>query len=774
MKRTQRASRTGRRPLLGFEQLEPRRLLSASNPWHNHEIAVDVNGDGEIAAVDALQIINELNTTGSRLLLVAEGETQVLAERFLDVNNDGSVSPIDALGVIDELNQLDPEVEEILASSLPTTESVFCGEVLSAADVEALLRRASAASTDLDAIIAVVDRGGAILGVRTQQLVVAAFDTDSSGTIDPGSETELLVFAVDGAVAKARTAAFFAHNMAPLTSRTIRMISQSTIVQREVESNPNETVDQLIRGPGTVAPIGLGAHFPPAVRNTPPVDLFDIEHTNRDSLLHPGLDGIKGTNPLTGLNDDPAPLAYRFGIDPADVPAGQEIQPPESYGLQSGLLPLAQARGIGTLPGGIPLYKNGCQVGGIGVFFPGPDGFATHEQGFSGVYPSDGAGPVGAAGRDAALSAEVARTNADKVLDAEWIAFAAAGGSSGAGASQAIVGGVPLAGFDLPFGRIDLVGITLEVFGPNPTSARRQTGVTTLLQVGAGLGEVAPNGVDHPIDALGSLYQGGSIVPAGWLAGPRGSTIGGPSQADVINTIGQAYDSANLVRAGIRLPLGTRSRMVFAVADQDGSILGLYRMQDATYFSIGVAVAKARNMAYYASAGIQPADQVVNVPVGTAFTNRTFRFLVEPRFPEGIDGAPPAAFSILNHPDINNLTAENSVAISAVDFSAGGVGDNVLGFTRFNAERNFHAQDGDFPIELQSGVVFFPGAAPLYDGALLLGGLGVSGDGVDQDDVVTSAGTVGFKPLGEIRVDRFFVGGVRLPYQKFLRNPHGS
>jgi uncharacterized protein GlcG (DUF336 family) len=214
--------------------------------------------------------------------------------------------------------------------------------------------------------------------------------------------------------------------------------------------------------------------------------------------------------------------------------------------------------------------------------------------------------------------------------------------------------------------------------------------------------------------------------------------------------------------------------MVFAVADQDGSILGLYRMQDATYFSIGVAVAKARNMAYYASAGLQQADQVDAVPVGTAFTNRTFRFLAEPRFPEGIDGAPPAVFSILNHPGINNLTAENSVAISAVDFSAGGVGDNVLGFTRFNAERNFHAQDGDFPVELQSGVVFFPGAAPLYDGALLLGGLGVSGDGVDQDDVVTSAGTVGFEPLGEIRVDRFFVGGVRLPYQKFLRNPHGS
>ena len=97
--------------------------------------------------------------------------------------------------------------------------------------------------------------------------------------------------------------------------------------------------------------------------HTPPVDLFDIEHTNRDSLLHPGLDGRRGTA-------DDILLDYRFNIDPNNVPAGQEIEAPESYGRQSGLMPLAQSRGIATLPGGIPLYKNDCHVGGIGVFFP--------------------------------------------------------------------------------------------------------------------------------------------------------------------------------------------------------------------------------------------------------------------------------------------------------------------------------------------------------------------------------------------------------------------
>jgi len=37
--------------------------------------------------------------------------------------------------------------------------------------------------------------------------------------------------------------------------------------------------------------------------------------------------------------------------------------------------------------------------------------------------------------------------------------------------------------------------------------------------------------------------------------------------------------------------------MVIAVGDVDGKILALYRMPDATFFSVDVAVAKARNVA---------------------------------------------------------------------------------------------------------------------------------------------------------------------------------
>jgi hypothetical protein len=84
-------------------------------------------------------------------------------------------------------------------------------------------------------------------------------------------------------------------------------------------------------------------------------------------------------------------------------------------------------------------------------------------------------------------------------------------------------------------------------------------------------------------------------------------------------------------------------------------------------------------------------------------------------------------------------------------------------------------RDPDHPLN-QNGIIFFPGSSPIYasPGGVfqLVGGLGVSGDGVDQDDVVTAAATAGFGPGGIImRADEVFVRGVRLPFQKFNRNP---
>jgi hypothetical protein len=55
----------------------------------------------------------------------------------------------------------------------------------------------------------------------------------------------------------------------------------------------------------------------------------------------------------------------------------------------------------------------------------------------------------------------------------------------------------------------------------------------------------------------------------------------------------------------------------------------------------------------------------------------------------------------------------------------------------------------------------------------LVGGLGVSGDGVDQNDTVTYFAAGAFLPSASspiVRADETFVRGIRLPFIKFGRN----
>ena len=198
--------------------------------------------------------------------------------------------------------------------------------------------------------------------------------------------------------------------------------------------------------------------------------------------------------------------------------------------------------------------------------------------------------------------------------------------------------------------------------------------------------------------------------------------------------------------------------MMFAVSDLDGNLLALYRMPDATVFSIDVAVAKSRNVIYFSSSGGLPglyagsmpgSVDLPGVPTGTAVTNRTISFGAQPFFPSGIDNTPPGPFFNVYQNDTEHACTQGSQP----------------------ANPN------------QNGIVFFPGALPLYRNGVLVGGLGVSGDGVDQDDFVTAGGaaltiildptdsTHGFEAPDGIRADQVVIRNTRLPYIKFPRNP---
>jgi uncharacterized protein GlcG (DUF336 family) len=630
------------------------------------------------------------------------------------------------------LEQLESrEVPALIASQVVPLLPPPVDVELNTSEVQSLLSRAAAATSSDNGIVVIVDRGGRILGVRVE------------GNVDPNitGNTHNLVFAIDGALAEARTAAFFANNQAPLTSRTIGFISQSTVTQREVESDPSITdPNSPIAGPGIVAPIRIGGHFPPGIPFTPQVDLFQIELTNRDTTV---VDGQT--------------LPSRFNVPVADIPAsiiaaGDTLAPPDSYGFITGVEPGAQPRGIGTLPGGLPIYKDGVLVGGIGIFFPGKTGYADEENSM--------------------LNSNFDPHKVDKSLEAEFDALAALGGAPPLGFPVGTLGGIaPLPEISvLPGGspippRIDLVGITLDTIGPG--GLQGPTNLVGYANQLLGIGQGNPlSGTNVKVDPGGDTLLAGKGVPTGWLVTPHSG--GGISASQVVQMVTNGITQAEETKAAIRLPVGARTEQIFAVSDSSGNILGLYRMPDATVFSLAVAVAKARNVAYYDDPGqLLSVDQVPGIPLGTSFTNRTFRYLAEPYFPEGINGKLPGPFSILNGPGIDPTTGLNTGA----PLPASAYFNTILGFEAFHPLANFHAQTS--PLN-QNGVVFFPGSSGVYlNGYTIVGGFGVSGDGVDQDDVITAAGIAGFEPNPSIRVDQFFFDDVRLPYQKYLRNPEG-
>jgi uncharacterized protein GlcG (DUF336 family) len=409
------------------------------------------------------------------------------------------------------------------------------------------------------------------------------------------------------AVSLARTAAFFSSDQAPLSSRTVRFIS--------------------------------GIHFPSGISGAPNAALYGIENTNRGCAL--------STNFIAGQ-----------AVTPARSIGGATT----GLGITTGKADLNDSDPNAVNPGGVPLFRNGSVVGGIGV---------------AGV-----AGDV-----------------------AEFAAYAAAT-SNGFGPTPAAPGVVVIDGIALPF-----VNQTTRPAG-----------------IGAG-------SFNATLFAVGPAASPGS-PPEGMLVAPVAGFIGGLSVSDVTQIIDNAIATANKTRAVIRLPIGSSARMAIAVVDLDGTIIGLYRMADGTVFSIDVAASKARNMVYFNS-GARTAADLTSVPLGTAITNRTIGFGAQPLYPPGINGSAAGPFFNLYQQDVANPCTQ---------------GFQVAGPN-------------------QSGIVFFPGSVPLYRNGMLVGGLGISGDGVDQDDYVAAGGGAGFDAPTAIRADQVIVRGVQLPYLKFPQNP---
>ena len=193
-----------------------------------------------------------------------------------------------------------------------------------------------------------------------------------------------------------------------------------------------------------------------------------------------------------------------------------------------------------------------------------------------------------------------------------------------------------------------------------------------------------------------------------------------------------AAQRCSITRAGIRLPLGVRAQTFIAVVNnphKNGvapSVLGCFRVGEATLFSWDVAVQKARTAVFFSNKQL-------------AMSCRAVGFLSQRNFPPGLDGrtwGPLFGF-------------QEAVSLKTAPITH-----------KFPGNSN-----------LPSGLTIFPGGFPLYRNGELVGAIGVSGDGVDQDDIICASGCADFLPLDRIRADHFTYRGARLPYAKFPRDP---
>lgn len=421
------------------------------------------------------------------------------------------------------------------------------------------------------------------------------------------------------------------------------------------------------------------------------------------------------------------------------------------------LLP-SQTPAISGDPGGIPLYIGGIPVGGIGVAGDFHD--VAVRSDLRSTDPATyafQADPKTKAYPDGVFFNGTEESDFD-----ESVALAGATGFMAPPALRAKQ--VLINGLRLPFTANSPAhrksALSFDQLIASGAGTLRGADGSPSSTIIAGTAEMQ-NAVVDGVDGLLRQQSKVSLTTGVPLTNPQSSdpirdgvAVGGEqlTTSDVTTVIENAVFQAIHTRAGIRKPNGRNAVVHVAVTDTRGNVLGVFRMSDGTNFSYDVAVQKARTAAFFS-------DNT------HAFSSRAIGFMSQLFFPPGIANAHGPLFHLQN-----TLSKSPSVAANT---------------------------------PLKNGITIFPGGFPLYKNGVLVGAVGVSGDGVDQDDIIAYAGTGGYRPPDGIRSDQLsspdtgnFItskvntidqaGGVsfdtsdiltelqrnhvRLPYAKFPRN----
>jgi uncharacterized protein GlcG (DUF336 family) len=273
-------------------------------------------------------------------------------------------------------------------------------------------------------------------------------------------------------------------------------------------------------------------------------------------------------------------------------------------------------------------------------------------------------------------------------------------------------------------------------------------------------------------------------------AGADGSDVAQPlSAAESRAILEAAFSVAAHARAAIRAPLNSQAQVTISVVDTFGSILGIVRTADAPVFGVDVSLQKARSASFLSSTHAF-ADLSGNTSPDTsrgdiaafaasarsffadpaaltgrvAFSARSIGAVSRPTYPDGQLGQPNGPFSVplaQFNPFATGLQT-SLVQANLLRLLTGAADDTRCTFLPDVSPTR--AQN-----RLQNGLQIFPGGFPIYRDGQLIGAIGVSGDGVDQDDLIafmglhnaaTRLGTLNL-PAPSLRADQLLVNGVR-------------
>ncbi len=615
-----------------------------------------------------------------------------------------------------------PESGDVDTSTPPAGCDGSCANatsLLSVAEVEGLIARAvnEAQTRGVSGTIAIVDRVGNVLAVfRMNGAATAITIASPGGNIDGGLEGVNIVPDSMAAISKALTAAYLSTEGNAFSTRTASQIVQD--------------------------------HFNPQ-------------------------DNLQPAGPL-------------FGVQFSQLPCSDLVTRYSGGAPDAG--PHRAPLGLAADSGGLPLYKGGTPVGGIGVMSDG-------------VYSYD---------------ADIADIDQD---DDELIALAAATGFAAPDDRRAHR--IAVDGRTLRFSDAQESDLLAD---PNsaPAFATINNVAGTLLAVpgyvaastsaGVAFGQAASGIRADTLDYAGLdafvLVDNANVERYRPQAGTDGAMA--LTAAEVQSILSQALTVANRSRAQIRQPAGSQARVTISVVDSNGVILGIVRSRDAPIFGIDVSLQKARTASFFSSA--VAAASLSGVPAATyldgglvvlrkellsqyvgnaqaflglptalsdgaiAFSDRAGGNLSRPFFPDGVTGNPQGPFSKPPgqwSPFSTGLQLDlvYNALVQHVGFVAGLNVDVPTNCTGVDGFDNFFALAGVVP-QLANGTQIFPGSVPIYRGTQLVGGIGVSGDGVDQDDMIAFLGVHeaalaggGFgNAAASMRADTLVPQGTRLRY----------